>query len=54
MTLEQKIEELEIYEKALKEHYPSRTEFERLQIAISLMNLETTGQIETYLTKKGL
>ena len=51
MKLERKLKELVTYENALQVHYPNLTEFERLQIAVSLMNCETKEQVHEYLTK---
>ena len=41
MTLEKDLKDLDTYEKALKTQYPNITEFEILQIAVSLMNIRT-------------
>jgi hypothetical protein len=41
MTLQKDLKDLDKYEKALKTQYPNRSEFELLQIAVSLMNIRT-------------
>ncbi len=51
MTLEEKLKELEVYEKALLTYYPNFTEFERVQIAVSLMGCNTKEEVQRYLTK---
>ena len=44
MTLKRDLKDLDTYEKALKQQYPNRSEFERLQIAVSLMNIRTVEE----------
>ena len=51
MTLEAKLKELEVYEKALLTYYPSLTQFERLQVSVSLMGCNTKEEVQRYLTK---
>ena len=51
MTLEAKLKELEVYEKALLTYYPSLTQFERLQVSVSLMGCSTKEEVQRYLTK---
>ena len=51
MTLEAKLKELEVYEKALLTYYPNLTQFERLQVSVSLMGCNTKEEAQRYLTK---
>lgn len=53
-NLENKLKELEVYEKHLSAHYPKLSQFEIIQIAVQLMNCKTKEDVKTvlnYVTK---
>ena len=51
MNLKNKLKELDTYEKEVSALYPKLTQFEVLQIAVSLMNCDTKEQVHNYITK---